>query len=94
MKCIMKQCPYLFQPNSLSSGENVKRASVRMSQYMQAWRSIHPFSGLNNPDATAKTPDTNAAMNQSQMSAVCILHLVSLQSLVKHSVLYVLRREP
>ncbi|XP_049922381.1 adenylate cyclase type 4-like [Epinephelus moara] len=58
--------------NTLSSGENRQRASVRMSQYLQSWRSIHPFADLSNPDAkSSKKPISpiNAAMNQSQLSA-------------------------
>ncbi|XP_035530834.1 adenylate cyclase type 2-like [Morone saxatilis] len=58
--------------NSLASGENRQRASVRMSQYLQSWRTIHPFADLSNPDAKPskkKIIPTNAVMNQSQLSA-------------------------
>ncbi|XP_008277916.1 adenylate cyclase type 4 [Stegastes partitus] len=58
--------------NSLASGENRQRASVRMSQYLQSWHSIHPFADLSNPDAkSSKKPiiPTNVVMNQSQLSA-------------------------
>ncbi|XP_070785659.1 adenylate cyclase type 4-like [Enoplosus armatus] len=58
--------------NTLASGETRQRASVRMSQYMRHWRTIHPFADLSNPDATpSKKPiiPTNAVMNQLQLSA-------------------------
>ncbi|KAI9546251.1 hypothetical protein NQZ68_028687 [Dissostichus eleginoides] len=38
--------------NHLASGETRQRASIRMSQYMQSWRTIHPFADLSNPNAT------------------------------------------
>ncbi|XP_074555434.1 adenylate cyclase type 2 [Halichoeres trimaculatus] len=38
--------------NILASGEPRQRASVRMSQYLQSWRTIHPFADLSNPGAT------------------------------------------
>lgn len=38
--------------NSLASSEHRQRASVRMSQYLQSWRTIHPFADLSNPEAT------------------------------------------
>ncbi|KAM6960404.1 adenylate cyclase type 2 [Tautogolabrus adspersus] len=38
--------------NTLASGEPRQRASVRMSQYLQSWRTIHPFADLSNPEAT------------------------------------------
>ncbi|XP_061566235.1 adenylate cyclase type 4-like [Cololabis saira] len=37
--------------NSLATGENRQRASVRMSQYLQSWQTIHPFADLSNPEA-------------------------------------------
>ncbi|KAM9717104.1 adenylate cyclase type 4 isoform 1-T2 [Menidia menidia] len=37
--------------NSLETGENRQRASVRMSQYLQSWQTIHPFADLSNPHA-------------------------------------------
>ncbi|XP_038158066.1 adenylate cyclase type 4-like [Cyprinodon tularosa] len=36
--------------SSLSAGENKQRASVRMSQYLQSWKNIHPFADLSNPE--------------------------------------------
>ncbi|MED6238548.1 hypothetical protein ATANTOWER_024384 [Ataeniobius toweri] len=41
------------RPNTtsgLAAGENKQRASVRMSQYLQSWKSIHPFADLSNPE--------------------------------------------
>ncbi|XP_029310663.1 adenylate cyclase type 4 [Cottoperca gobio] len=58
--------------NLLASGENRQRASMRMSQYLQSWRNIHPFADLSNPEATPTNKPvipTNVAMNQSQQSA-------------------------
>ncbi|KAK9524963.1 hypothetical protein VZT92_017319 [Zoarces viviparus] len=40
---------------SLAAGESRQRASIRMSQYLQSWRSIHPFADLSNHDATPST---------------------------------------
>uniref|UniRef100_A0A8C9YEL9 adenylate cyclase n=1 Tax=Sander lucioperca TaxID=283035 RepID=A0A8C9YEL9_SANLU len=51
------------------------RASIRMSEYLQSWRTIHPFADLSDPNATPskkKKVPTNVAMNQSQLSSVCI----------------------
>ncbi|XP_022623874.1 adenylate cyclase type 2-like [Seriola dumerili] len=58
--------------NSLASGETRQRASVRMSQYLQSWQTIHPFADLSNPDATSsKKPiiAANVVRNQSQLTA-------------------------
>ncbi|XP_076580666.1 adenylate cyclase type 4 [Chaetodon auriga] len=58
--------------NTLASGETRQRASVRMSQYLQSWRTIHPFADLSNPDAKpSKKPiiPSNAVKNQSHLSA-------------------------
>lgn len=60
------------QASSLSSGEARQRASVRMSQYLQSWRTIHPFADLSNPDAKAskkKIIHTRSAASQSHTSA-------------------------
>ncbi|KAF4111694.1 hypothetical protein G5714_008725 [Onychostoma macrolepis] len=43
------------------------RASVRMSQYLQSWRSVIPFSGLNQPEASLAVPPTaDSSASQSQ----------------------------
>uniref|UniRef100_UPI0037E82EFE adenylate cyclase type 4-like n=1 Tax=Semicossyphus pulcher TaxID=241346 RepID=UPI0037E82EFE len=61
--------------NSLASGETRQRASVRMSQYLQSWRTIHPFADLSNPEATPSKKRkmlrniTNAVLNKSPLSA-------------------------
>ncbi|XP_028261578.1 adenylate cyclase type 4 [Parambassis ranga] len=60
------------QANTLASGENRQRASVRMSHYLRDWQTIHPFADLSNPDAThSKKPvmPTSVVHNQSQPSA-------------------------
>ncbi|KAM9335518.1 adenylate cyclase type 4 [Symphorus nematophorus] len=59
-------------PNTLASGETRQRASVRMSQYLQSWRTIHPFADLSNPDAKPSKKriiPTNSVMSQAQLSA-------------------------
>ncbi|KAM9836956.1 adenylate cyclase type 4 [Aulostomus maculatus] len=37
--------------HTLAAGESRQRASIRMYQYLQSWRNIHPFAGLSNPEA-------------------------------------------
>ncbi|XP_053716767.1 adenylate cyclase type 4-like [Synchiropus splendidus] len=37
--------------STLVAGESRQRASVKMSQYLQSWQTIHPFADLSNPDA-------------------------------------------
>ncbi|XP_030609482.1 adenylate cyclase type 2-like [Archocentrus centrarchus] len=46
------------KPSHLTPGENRQRASLRMSQYLQSWKSVNPFEGLSNPEArhTRKLP--------------------------------------
>uniref|UniRef100_H3CDG0 adenylate cyclase n=1 Tax=Tetraodon nigroviridis TaxID=99883 RepID=H3CDG0_TETNG len=58
--------------STLTTGESRQRASVRMSQYLQSWRTIRPFADLSNPDATSsmKTAPGSAAMHQSGLSQV------------------------
>lgn len=36
--------------SNLGAGENKQRASIRMSQYLQSWKTIHPFADLSNPE--------------------------------------------
>lgn len=58
--------------NNLTPGETRQRASVRMSLYLQSWRTIHPFADLSNPDATPskkKIIPPKAVTNQSQPCA-------------------------
>lgn len=64
-----------FQASTLTAGESRQRASVRMSQYLQSWRTIRPFADLSNPDATSsmKTAPGSAAMYQSQLSQVSVV---------------------
>ncbi|XP_041738662.2 adenylate cyclase type 4 [Coregonus clupeaformis] len=60
------------ETNTLTVSGRKQRASVRMSQYLQSWQTISPFSDLSNPEATPTqlpiTP-TCASTNQSQPSA-------------------------
>ncbi|XP_052459256.1 adenylate cyclase type 4-like [Carassius gibelio] len=42
------------------------RASVRMSQYLQSWNSVKPFSGLNQPEASLTAPPTSNSISQPQ----------------------------
>ncbi|XP_073763900.1 adenylate cyclase type 2 [Danio rerio] len=44
------------------------RASVRMSQYLQSWKTVKPFAGLNQPeDSLAAPPTADSEISQSQM---------------------------
>ncbi|XP_031441082.2 adenylate cyclase type 4-like [Clupea harengus] len=45
---------------SLTVSGRKQRASVRMSQYLQSWQTINPFSDLSNPDATHTGPSRHA----------------------------------
>ncbi|GLD64677.1 adenylate cyclase type 4-like protein [Lates japonicus] len=57
--------------NSLASGETRQRASVRMSQYLQSWQTIHPFADLSNPKAKPskkKIIPVSVVTNQSQLT--------------------------
>ncbi|CAL8377608.1 unnamed protein product [Gadus morhua 'NCC'] len=45
-----------FESNSLGARGTKLRASVRMSQYLQSWQTIHPFADLSNPEAAALQP--------------------------------------
>lgn len=54
---------------SLTDSGRKQRVSVRMSQYLQSWKSINPFSDLSNPEATPTqppviTPSTAAVQSQ------------------------------
>ncbi|KAG7221479.1 hypothetical protein INR49_002454 [Caranx melampygus] len=62
--------------NSLAPGESRLRASVRMSQYLQSWKTIHPFADLSNPEATSSNQSSMPAgvfMNQSELNAERLL---------------------
>ncbi|XP_028840605.1 adenylate cyclase type 4 [Denticeps clupeoides] len=41
--------------NNLLLADRKQRASVRMSQYLQSWETINPFSNLSHPDSTPST---------------------------------------
>ncbi|XP_029943847.1 adenylate cyclase type 4 [Salarias fasciatus] len=56
---------------TLVAMENRQRASVRMSQYLQSWRTIHPFADLSNPNAKPSKKKLilgNFMINQSHLS--------------------------
>ncbi|XP_054609450.1 adenylate cyclase type 4-like isoform X2 [Dunckerocampus dactyliophorus] len=58
--------------NLLAAVENRQRASMRMSQYLQSWRNIHPFAELSNHHGkpTKKTKPVHVApVNPSQSPA-------------------------
>ncbi|KAM3849800.1 adenylate cyclase type 4-like [Diretmus argenteus] len=58
------------QANTPASSESRPRASVRMSQYLQSWQTIHPFADLSNPEATcSKQPVIPTSAVVSQLSA-------------------------
>ncbi|KAK0143680.1 Adenylate cyclase type 2 [Merluccius polli] len=42
--------------DSLRKSEFKQRTSVRMSQYLQSWQTIHPFADLSNPEAATYQP--------------------------------------
>ncbi|XP_016383687.1 adenylate cyclase type 4 [Sinocyclocheilus rhinocerous] len=46
------------------------RASVRMSQYLQSWKTVKPFSGLNQPEASLAAPPTSDSISQPQPATV------------------------
>ncbi|XP_053272399.1 LOW QUALITY PROTEIN: adenylate cyclase type 4-like [Pleuronectes platessa] len=46
-----------------------QRASVRMSQYLESWRTIHPFADLSNPEATpSKKTAAHVVTSQPQLN--------------------------
>ncbi|XP_016117512.1 adenylate cyclase type 2-like [Sinocyclocheilus grahami] len=48
------------------------RASVRMSQYLQSWKTVKPFSGLNQPEASLATPPTaDSSASELQPATTC-----------------------
>uniref|UniRef100_A0A9J7YIL2 Adenylate cyclase type 4 n=1 Tax=Cyprinus carpio carpio TaxID=630221 RepID=A0A9J7YIL2_CYPCA len=52
--------------NKLANRQKL-RASVRMSQYLQSWKTVKPFSGLNQPEASLAAPPTaDSSASQSQ----------------------------
>ncbi|XP_072526300.1 LOW QUALITY PROTEIN: adenylate cyclase type 4-like [Salminus brasiliensis] len=66
-----------------SGGEKL-RASVRMTQYMQSWQSIKPFSELNQPeDSIAATPTQSSNTEQSTLVTepdICQTYAANLES--------------
>uniref|UniRef100_A0A8C2Q2A0 adenylate cyclase n=1 Tax=Cyprinus carpio TaxID=7962 RepID=A0A8C2Q2A0_CYPCA len=50
------------------------RASVRMSQYLQSWKTVKPFSGLNQPEASLTAPPTSDSISQPQPATVSVNH--------------------
>uniref|UniRef100_A0A671W1I3 adenylate cyclase n=1 Tax=Sparus aurata TaxID=8175 RepID=A0A671W1I3_SPAAU len=65
------------KPNSISRRPQGVRAHVcQMSQYLQSWRTIHPFADLSNPGGKPSKksiiPKKSPVRNQSQLPAVCI----------------------
>uniref|UniRef100_A0A8C1PID5 adenylate cyclase n=1 Tax=Cyprinus carpio TaxID=7962 RepID=A0A8C1PID5_CYPCA len=69
------------------------RASVRMSQYLQSWKTVKPFSGLNQPEASLAAPPTaDSSASQSQPAMVryylycCLLAMLGVIVFVRVSV--------
>ncbi|XP_076018718.1 adenylate cyclase type 2 [Genypterus blacodes] len=63
--------------NTLASGETRQRASVRMSQYLQSWKNVHPFADLSNPNgrpSQRRIVPGNVTRNQSQLPAERLPH--------------------
>ncbi|MEQ2161432.1 hypothetical protein GOODEAATRI_009566, partial [Goodea atripinnis] len=55
--------------------ENKQRASVRMSQYLQSWKSIHPFADLSNPEKKKTFKPLKGVIKRPQLtSTVTNLH--------------------
>ncbi|XP_069374778.1 adenylate cyclase type 4-like [Paralichthys olivaceus] len=53
-----------------TQAEPRQRASVRMSLYLQSWRTIHPFADLSHPGATpSKKSTAHVVTSQSQLTA-------------------------
>uniref|UniRef100_A0A8C2A205 adenylate cyclase n=1 Tax=Cyprinus carpio TaxID=7962 RepID=A0A8C2A205_CYPCA len=55
-------------------GGDKLRASVRMSQYLQSWKTVKPFSGLNQPEASLAAPPTSDSISQPQPATVSVNH--------------------
>ncbi|MCJ8749082.1 hypothetical protein PDJAM_G00172250 [Pangasius djambal] len=57
--------------NLVMNGRPKQRASVRMSQYLQSWKSINPFSELNRPEDSIAAPlSPSSDFSQSQGDTV------------------------
>ncbi|XP_037542533.1 adenylate cyclase type 2 [Nematolebias whitei] len=54
--------------NRLVSEENIKRASLRMSQYLQSWKTVHPFEELRNPEKKKLFKPFKAAIKRSHLT--------------------------
>ncbi|XP_026798864.1 adenylate cyclase type 4 isoform X2 [Pangasianodon hypophthalmus] len=57
----------------MMNGRPKQRASVRMSQYLQSWKSINPFSELNRPEdsiAAPLSPSNNFSQSQGDTESV------------------------
>ncbi|XP_046872296.1 adenylate cyclase type 4-like isoform X1 [Hypomesus transpacificus] len=69
------------KPPTLTDSGRKQRASIRMSQYLLSWKTINPFSDLNNPDATPAQPPVSptsaASAAQSHLAAERTLTLDS-----------------
>ncbi|XP_017292989.1 adenylate cyclase type 4 isoform X2 [Kryptolebias marmoratus] len=67
----------VIDPNSISQSpkarnrlileENSKRASLRMSQYLQAWKTVNPFEELSNPDKKKLFKPLKVAIKRPQL---------------------------
>uniref|UniRef100_A0A146Y5A4 adenylate cyclase n=1 Tax=Fundulus heteroclitus TaxID=8078 RepID=A0A146Y5A4_FUNHE len=55
--------------NALAAGENKQRASVRMSQYLQSWKSIHPFADLSNPEKKKPLKPLRGVMKRPRLTS-------------------------
>uniref|UniRef100_A0A8C2D5J8 adenylate cyclase n=1 Tax=Cyprinus carpio TaxID=7962 RepID=A0A8C2D5J8_CYPCA len=78
--------------NKLANRQKL-RASVRMSQYLQSWKTVKPFSGLNQPEASLAAPPTaDSSASQSQPAMVryylycCLLAMLGVIVFVRVSV--------
>lgn len=72
--------PCVSQTNELKVNNRLTdrhklRASVRMSQYLQSWKTVKPFYGLNQPEASLAAPPTaESDISQPQPARVSVNH--------------------
>uniref|UniRef100_A0A673HQ82 adenylate cyclase n=1 Tax=Sinocyclocheilus rhinocerous TaxID=307959 RepID=A0A673HQ82_9TELE len=81
------------QVDNILANHQKLRASVRMSQYLQSWKTVKPFSGLNQPEASLAAPPTaDSSASQSQPATVsyylycCLLAMLGVIVFVRVSV--------
>uniref|UniRef100_A0A673HQ96 adenylate cyclase n=1 Tax=Sinocyclocheilus rhinocerous TaxID=307959 RepID=A0A673HQ96_9TELE len=71
------------QVDNILANHQKLRASVRMSQYLQSWKTVKPFSGLNQPEASLAAPPT---ADSSYYLYCCLLAMLGVIVFVRVSV--------